>query len=183
MVDARLLLESLDDHFDVGLLDPDTGEMDFLSRAQAPAGMASTLRGIFSRVDGHLVVFFRMEDGLAIRIDTSKFQVAPSTSAVLTSRKQGGVMGMGGVVWNRFELVQDGQSLLELEYRAPRRSLPDWIDPTPFVEDEHFDVFRFVVNVLASPERRELVFRTAQEQRRLEAEGARSILDRDDGGR
>jgi hypothetical protein len=181
MVDARLFLESLDDHVDVGLLDSSTGEIDFLSRTQVPAGPARTLRGIFSRIDGHFVVFFRMGEDLALRIDAREFRLTRSTSAVLTSRKEGGVMGVGGVVWNRFKLVYDGDLLLELVYRAPRRSLPGWIDPTPFVEEEHFDVFRFVTNVLISPERRELVFRSPEEQRRLEGDRGRSSLNREAG--
>lgn len=74
------------------------------------------------------------------------------TDAVLVNLKR-------GAATNTLSFHIGGQCVLELEYRKPVIDPPLEHDPTPFVEEEHFDFGLFVRNVVSDRTRRERIYR------------------------
>lgn len=57
-----------------------------------------------------------------------------------------------------FQLLRNGNLLVNFKYPSMRPQIPRELDPTPFVEDEDFDFFLFVHNVLTQTGRRQRVY-------------------------
>lgn len=47
---------------------------------------------------------------------------------------------------NRFTLLRGEETLIEIDYYPRILDPPLSLDPTPFVEEEHFDIFLFINN-------------------------------------
>lgn len=102
--------------------------------------------GWYASLDGASVVFYRHGGELKVRINSTIFHLDRSASIAWARHSGRSILQ-----------VQDASSVVVLSYAAgvPLGSLAD--DPTPFVEDEDWDLGLFMFNVLSDPQRAELV--------------------------
>jgi hypothetical protein len=136
------------ERFDViAEFDPASGRIQPIPR---PTGLSpAATEGWFSILAGTCVVFYRSSAHLWLRVGDQTFDLD----------------GEASVDWR----VEDGSAVFAaaddtgqvlLRYRAGPFSGPSISDdPTPFVEDEHWDLGLFIANVMFDEERSDLVRR------------------------
>jgi hypothetical protein len=118
-----------------------------LSRKHHPK-LSASITGSFSIVDEVMVALYRIHGVLYFRIADQEFEVTDNISSTLKCDGSN----------RKFGLLKDGHVLVDLTYLTPESQFQLSIDPTPFVEEEHFDFLLFVHNVLGEPGRRERVW-------------------------
>lgn len=74
----------------------------------------------------------------------------------LTEKTQVELVGVRDDV-NRITVLRNGVPLFTWTYQRPVIDLSQY-DPTPFIEEEHFDFCLFVHNVVNDPGRRERIY-------------------------
>jgi hypothetical protein len=141
-----LLLQSLDASTEYAQLDENTLEVKLLARnSKVPPNVIS---GHFAWLHGQFVALFRHGQGLQFLSGKQLIQVGDRVRSELR-------MGRSA---RTFRLTRDQQVLFEQEYSASEPDPSLQIDPTPFVEEEDFDVFMFIHNVLSEPSRRRRIY-------------------------
>jgi hypothetical protein len=118
-------------------------EIRLFSRKRHPE-LSSSVVGTFSIVNGLLVCLYRKLDILYFSVADNDFEIRADTSSSLES--------LGA--HQKFRLLKGKEVLVELTQLTPHSEIPLSIDPTPFVEEEHFNFLLFVHNVLTDPGRR-----------------------------
>jgi len=142
-----MILES-QDHFDqLAELTPGGSSVRFWSRKQHPE-LSALVAGCFSTVNETIVSLYRVHGDLYFGIGDQEFQVKDDTTSTLETHGRS----------RRFRLLERESVLVELNYLSPELEIPLSLDPTPFVEEEHFDFLLFVHNVLTQPGRRNRVW-------------------------
>ena len=145
-----ILLNSADRAVDYATLDPDSKKVNFFSEDQAQIVALSAVTGLFSLLDGSLVVLYRDEQALKLMLEREVYVIDETTRSEFHRGKR----RLPGLKrFNDFRLFQNEELVLSFHYRAPLIQRFAF-DPTPFVEDEHFDFMLFTHNVLRDPERR-----------------------------
>ena len=106
--------------------------------------------GLYATVAGHRTLFYRWNGELRLRWDEG---ASVGLNDVQADWSQAG----GDAI---FTLMRGDRSLINARYPLSLDIQRIDVDPTPFVEAEHFDLFLFVANVLRDPARAERIFRT-----------------------
>jgi hypothetical protein len=144
-----ILLQSSDNYNDLARYNPETGEIVNLSRLSAPSTNLVPIVGPFSIVQGSLLMLYRHLGELHLRIDDDDFEIRDENQTVLTNIQDN--------VYE-FVLLKDDTELYKWRYVLPAIDPPLSLDPTPFVEEEHFNFCLFVHNILTDPERRKRIY-------------------------
>jgi hypothetical protein len=139
-----MILESKDVFDQLAELDPNNGTYRLLSRKQYPDLATTPPSGSYSIVDGTMLSLYRRDGVLYFRSADREFKVTDDVVSKLTREDNSRV----------FLLLKDGNVLVDLRYSPSEPEFPLTIDPTPFIEEEDFDFFLFVHNVLTQPDRR-----------------------------
>ncbi len=145
-----MLLLFYDRYDTLAEFDPSTGRLEEFSRRAEPARATAPLQGTYARVDGRLVSLYRQDDGtLVLRVDAL---VVP-----LDTRSRIELLGSGR--GRRVRVTRDGRPVAEWHHEQPVLDPPLEEDPTPFVEEEHFDFALYLSNVASDSERCERLYR------------------------
>ena len=142
-----MILQSHTDFDLLAALDPSIPSIQFLSRKQHPE-LPALIAGSFSLINEMMVSLYRTRGNLYFRIADQEFELTDEVSSRLE---------VGGV-GRKFRLLKGENVLVELTYSTPEFEIPLSNDPTPFVEQEHFEFLLFVHNVLTDPGRRNRVW-------------------------
>lgn len=141
--DENMILACHDIFDQLAELEPSDLSVRLLSRRHHPELTASIV-GRFSIINEMMVSLYRMHGVLYFRIADQKFELTEDTSSTLETDGNN----------RKFRLLQGEKVVVDLSYLTPELEIPLSIDPTPFVEEEHFDFLLFVHNVLIQPGRR-----------------------------
>lgn len=128
-------------------LEPSDASVRLLSRRHHPELTASIV-GRFSFINEMMVSLYRIHGVLYFRITDQEFELTEDTSSTLETDGNN----------RKFRLLQGEEVLVDISYLTPELEIPLSIDPTPFIEEEHFDFLLFVHNVLTQPGRRNRVW-------------------------
>lgn len=142
-----MILQSKDEFDQLMELNPITGRRQFLSRKQHPEIASMRLSGGYSIVNGMIVCLYRVDNALYFRLGEEEFKIADDATSILVHENG----------YRLFQLVQNGNLLVNFRYRSPVYEVSN-IDPTPFIDEEDFDFFLFVHNVLNQGDRRHRVY-------------------------
>lgn len=134
---CAMILQSLDRYLDLGIIDED-GRIRYAHRGDAEMAGEPLTAGVCSSVDG---VFVARYD-----CDSSVYARFGETIICLTDDVAAGIRPNG--TQNRFSLTRGGETLFEVDYTPPVMDPPLSIDPTPFVEEEDFDIHLHIRNVV-----------------------------------
>lgn len=143
-----MILQSQDDFDKVAELDRNTGKYRFLSKKEHPEVAATPSSGGCSIVNGTMVCLYRMQGLLYFRLGEQEFKLTDDITSTLVPEGN----------YRVFQLLRNGNPLVNFKYPSASLEVPRELDPTPFTEDEDFDFFLFVHNVLAQPGRRQRVY-------------------------
>lgn len=162
-----ILLNSLDRAVDHAILDPVSREINFFSDDRTKGTEYQLISGLYSIVDGSPVVFYRDMQELKLMLAGEVYVIDETTRSELHQGKRTltrlihdrfpGVSKVFPPRFHHFHLFQNEKPVVRFRYRAPviQRFA---FDPTPFVEDEHFDLMLFIHNVLRDPGRRNRIW-------------------------
>jgi hypothetical protein len=146
-----MLLQNLDQFDDLVLLDPDTEQISMLSRSAHPELSAQSVRGHFADLAGHRIYFYRAHDErLHVRVDELHVEFNRETRVTLVRQD---------IDTNRFQVLRNGSVVIDLLYPRPVLDPPLAHDPTPFVDEEDFDICLLIHNVMTDAARRERIYR------------------------
>jgi hypothetical protein len=149
--DHKMILACHDIFDQLADLDPGSPSVRFLSRKDHPE-LSASIVGRFSIINEMMVSLYRINGVLYFRIGDQEFELTDNVSSTLETDGN-----------NRdFQLLKSEEVLVDLRYLTRESEIPLSIDPTPFVEEEHFDFLLFVHNVLTQPGRRDRVWNEAQ---------------------
>ena len=143
-----VLLQSQDRYDDLIELDTASGQITWHSVKNEPHLREGTIDGHFSKLDGKMAALLRENGVLHFRVNQLDVELSDDTEAVWERRP-----GL-----HTLTLTRDGKRILRLAYSPPVIDPPLEVDPTPFVEEEHFDFGLFVHNVLQDKGRRERIY-------------------------
>jgi hypothetical protein len=143
-----MILQSKDEFDEVMELDSITGRRQILSRKRNPEITSIRPSGGYSIVNGVLVCLYRVDSALYFRLGEEEFRITDDAASTFV-REDG---------YRVFQLVENGNLLVNFRYHLPVNEVPLSIDPTPFIDEEDFDFLLFVHNVLAQDERRYRVY-------------------------
>jgi hypothetical protein len=144
-----ILLQSKDRFDSLAELDVTTGAVSWISRSGVGEVAWEEIYGSFSCLAGRLVMLYRLEGVLRLRIDELTF--------LLTGIHSLDRMLLGENM-ARLTLFEGDTSIFSMTYRRPEVFPPLALDPTPFVEEEDFDFGLFLYNVLNDPGRRARIY-------------------------
>ena len=145
--DQSMILQSHTNFDQLAVSDPSLQSVQFLSRKHHPE-LTSSTAGSFSLVNEMMVSLYRIHGDLYFRIPDQEFELTDDISSTLETDGNK----------RKFRLLNGEKVLVDLTYLIPESEIPLSIDPTPFVEEEHFDFLLFVNNVLTEPGRRNRVW-------------------------
>lgn len=132
-------------------LNPRLPSVQFLSRKHHPE-LTALIAGSFSIINEMMVSLYRIHGVLYFRIANQEFELTDDISSALETDGN----------YRKFRLLKGENVLVDLTYLTPESEIQLSIDPTPFVEEEHFDFLLFVHNVLTEPGRRNRVWNQRQ---------------------
>ena len=177
-MDIIIFLQSKEKFADLLQLNYVTNEKMVIKKTSFDKQESIKISGAFSEIDGQLICFFRYQDQLFIDFDDDRYLIAPSVnSTIITPRSTQRILNiLCGLVkincknetifkyqLSRFCLKQENKTLKNIYYKPMENSLSGEIDYTPFIEDEDFDFFLFMHNVLNDTERRKNIFKSLNE--------------------
>lgn len=143
---GMLLLQSHDKYDELALFDPITGYLALHSKGATPVLSSLPPRGHFSKVDHHMVILYRDDDSLHLRVDKSDVVLDQRcTASLLRGDRQ------------VLTIQRDGNTILSLDYARPAIDPPLDMDPT-WTEEQDFDFGLFVYNVLKNADRRARIY-------------------------
>jgi hypothetical protein len=143
-----MLLQSQDKFDSLAELDVATGAVSWLSRSSVEVARVE-ICGHFSTLAGRLIMLYRFEGVLRLRIDDLVFALTDIHGLERTLLPEN---------MARLTLFEGDAPVFSMTYRRPHIFPPLALDPTPFVEEEHFDFGLFVYNVLNDPGRRARIY-------------------------
>ena len=108
----------------------------------------ASIAGSFSLINEMVVSLYRIHGILYFRIGDREFELTDDISSTVETDGN----------YRKFRLLNGENVLVDLTYLIPESEIPLSTDPTPFVEEEHFDFLLFVNNVLTEPGRRNRVW-------------------------
>jgi hypothetical protein len=143
-----VLLQSQDVFDELAEVNTETWQVSFLSKRQDPSLARKPVSGRYSIVDGEMCALYRLDNKLCLRVGEQTFEITDAVEARLNRQPDIHI----------FQLLSNGNLLLEFTYSAPTLDVPLTDDPTPFVEEEDFDFPLFVNNVLHDTGRRQRIY-------------------------
>ena len=134
------------------LLDTVSGAVTIISRDDYPEFDSRQTNGIVGKAGTKIVYFYRMEDYLYIKVDELIITITIEVTSSITSIDN---------KTNNFKLFRGKEILLSIDYERPviNPSLEISQFFNPFIEEEDFDIFLFINNVINNPRRREILYR------------------------
>jgi hypothetical protein len=144
----NIVLHSMEQFDDLATMDVATGELTHYSRQTAPLLAARPIGGHFSSREQGFIALYRLHDVLHLRVDRTD---VPLTGDVIVTLETAGSR-------RTLRVLRGDNTIFELEYERPKIDPPLEVDPTPFVEEEHFDFGLFVFNIMADPGRRKRIY-------------------------
>ncbi len=144
-----VLLQSMDNFDKFAELDTNAAQISYFSRHEKPAA-SHQIRGTFAQLHGRTLFLYRVAGLLHFRVDNDDFGLTENTEVRLERLHDD---------LNRVSVLRDGISLFTWIYRRPMIYPPLEIDPTPCIEEEHFDFCLFVYNVVNDAVRKESIYR------------------------
>jgi hypothetical protein len=145
-----MLLQSNPSFDTLAEYDPETGRFETFSRRAEPTRVTGPICGEFDYLDGKRVMLYRLGDNLYLEIDGQKL---PLDKHTVELRRVNGRRLLQ-------VLFTDGRVVTELIYDPPKIDPPLHLDPTPGVEEEHFDFGLFLHNVSHNPPRQMRMYRS-----------------------
>jgi hypothetical protein len=133
---------------ELAYLNPRTGEIRWLERP--PGDNSVRVQGHVSRsIAAKVICFYRYEGYLRLRIDDVEYRFNGALELRLDhlSRQR-----------NRVTICDQGKVVFQWEYVRPVDPVEIQRDPTPFIEEEDFDILLFAYNVLSNPRRRREIY-------------------------
>jgi hypothetical protein len=112
----------------MGDFDPVTGALTLFSRAANPERVPGQLSGLFDEVGGKLVLLFRLDGILYLQVGDQRMAMDDHTIELQSANG-----------YRILRVLSGRRVAFELTYDPPIISPPLSDDPTPFVEEEHFD--------------------------------------------
>jgi hypothetical protein len=112
----------------MGDFDPVTGTLTMFSRAASPERVPSQLSGLFDEIGGKLVLLFRLNGILYLQIGHQRMAMDDHTIELQSANG-----------YRILRFLSGRRVAFELRYDRPIIDPPLSEDPTPFVEEEHFD--------------------------------------------
>ena len=145
---TKMILLQCHDQFDrLAEFDWATDKISFLSKSTLPAQAVKTVRGWYSMIHNTFVAFYAVDNKIYFKADTFSLECTPDIHLTLDRSGASNVLS-----------IQDNKEVLfTLRYAPPRANRLTGLDPTAFVEEEHFDFCLFISNIVNDPERRNLV--------------------------
>jgi hypothetical protein len=148
---SRMLIQSLDRFHDIVQLDPDTGQVSWMSRRAHPELGTQLVRGHFADLAGHRIYFYRgSDDELHVRVDDLDEPLNRQSRVTLVRRDAS---------TNELQVHHAGLIALELAYARPVLGPPLSHDSTPFVDEEDFDICLLIYDVMSNAARRKRIYR------------------------
>jgi hypothetical protein len=138
-----ITLQSVEKYIQLAQYDHCTGNVRLISRGSLNASENINTSGIFSELSGVFVALYPFKEKLFLRIGErcmSCDDIKVFVSGESLCRKL---------------IVEKAGEKISVEYRVNLSKKFD-NDPTPFVEDEHFDFGLLVSNILNSNQRRQV---------------------------
>lgn len=161
-----MLLQSFTTAREFAEFDPQTGSLNrFLKEGAEMEALQAEMQGRYESVEKDLLVFYRQDALLHLRIAANDYAINEQTESRLRTSWTDRVIrrtsppGLQSALtrlarsYSTFELIKNGTTLVTVRYPTPASSISA-ADFTPFVEDEDFDFVLFVHNVLSDPSRR-----------------------------
>jgi len=133
-----MYVASHDRFLDVADFNPETGVLEEFRRPSKSGSDARMPEGHYARIDGTLVVFFRLDTSLWLRIGNECRDLDSGDAGIRLERVDGGR--------SRLTLLDRGEPCAVVEYEPIPFGGPE--DPTPFAEPEDGDFGLFVSKVL-----------------------------------
>jgi hypothetical protein len=122
--------------------DPTTGAFATFRRASGHTEETEQIAGSFDYLGDRLVLLFRQGGVLYLQIDDLKTPMHEYTVELQSTGNH-----------RELRLLCSGKVVSAIEYAAPILDPPLALDPTPFVDEEHFDFGLFIANVSRDPTR------------------------------
>jgi hypothetical protein len=140
-----LILQS-HDKFDEYLgFEPDTGKMVTLLKYKDPK---TSINGHFTRIDNHLLAFYRWDNILHFRFDSHDISINDNMRFEFLRQAD-----------NTLNIVENNKTIFTWTYTSTVNKYMYEGDLTPFVEEEDFDFCLFFFNVVTNKERRDMIYR------------------------
>jgi hypothetical protein len=127
--------------------DPVTGALTTFFLRVEPQRMPSEISGFFDHLGGKLVVLFRLAGILYLQVESQRIPIDNHTVEVQTVHGH-----------RVLRVLTNGKAELEIRYEPPIIDPPLSEDPTPFVEEEHFDFGLFLANLSRDRGRQARIF-------------------------
>lgn len=121
---------------ELGDFDPVTGLLTVFSGLAEPRREPDQISGTFDYIGGKLVLLFRLDGILYLQIEGHRM---PMNSHTIELQSMNGHRVL--------RVLSDDEVILELEYESPIIDPPLSEDPTPFIEEDHFDFGLFLANL------------------------------------
>ena len=146
-----ILLQSLDKFNDVAELDVGTGQMQRHNKADRLDHASQPVHGHFAELNGVVICFFRHDNGqLHLKIGPTDIELPDDANVSLQREVDNQV---------RLVVLRRGLPAFNWRYRRPKIDPPLMADPTPFVDEEDFDILLLAFNVINDNERRRKIYR------------------------
>ena len=143
-----MILQSNDRFDELVEFDRDSGSYELLSSEENPKLSGVRIAGSYSRFGQTMVSLYRANGNLFLRIGDQEFEI---TADVYSTIEEDAGQRI-------FRLFHKEALSIAFKYSTPVTEVPTQSDPTPFVEEEHFDFLLFVHHVLVQPDRRDRVY-------------------------
>jgi hypothetical protein len=146
-----LLLQSLDKFGEVGELDMETGQFRCFAKADRPDLETYPIGGHFAELSEALVCFYRSINGkLYLKLDAEDFELLDDV--VVSHRRENATK-------SRLTVLHRGVLIFDWLYRRPTINPPLGLDPTPFIDEEDFDIALMISKVMNDRGRRDRIYR------------------------
>lgn len=128
----------------IAVLDPLTGEMEEKSRRYIGDKAPKKYHGFYSQLESIFLALYGLAGQLFLVVNKEIIEIEPDY-----------VIQVSGPHNKRYlKIVSSGKIIKEFKYSLEQIPQPITGDPTPFVEDEDFDIGLFASNISLDPERR-----------------------------
>jgi hypothetical protein len=130
----------------VATFDPETGTLEEVSRRQLGGRTPDTWHGFYSQLEGMFLALYGLAGRLFLVVNKEIIEIAPDQVIQVSGPRRE----------RHLRIVCGAETVREFTYNIDSiaQLLPG--DPTPFVEDEDFDIGLFASNISMNPERRNL---------------------------
>jgi hypothetical protein len=139
-----ILLQSFDDFASVATLEPTSGELREYSKVDSKGQSGQSTSGFYSRLTRPSIAVFAAQGQLHLLVGTLVLEITPEEVLVVDGPRAS----------RRLDVVRNGVRSRSFSYTlaAVPPAIPG--DPTPFVDDESFDIGLLASNVSRDAERR-----------------------------